>query len=364
MITDILPPEVLELLDETNMLSNNMELIPTSVGLRQIYLQDIIEKESGIKPFAFLNNPLVAQIEFTQHCNLKCDFCYNDSGPSNIGELEPKLLRRICEELVDMEIFELIISGGEALTRPKHVDVIFEIFKGTGIPIHLLSNGILLSHKWLDYLEKQNVVSIQVSLDGGDPEVHDRHRRKRGAWGLTMAALGRAHDHGFHTIAACTLTKKNADSISDLIDQCFVASADCLSIGDLISWGRARDWSRMDACTNEQYDHITELVMAVQNSYGEWIRVEQTGNMLIQICKLCIRNQESILIRGNGDVHPHCILAGIRAGNVHESSLRDIWDNNLKQMSKDRRVIEILNSFQVVRTERLGQLRCIPKDTA
>ena len=358
MIEDLFPPGFVEEMDLTTLLNDEMELFPTAVALRGMQLQDLLEREAGLRPPEFRPNPIAAQIEFTQRCNLSCEFCYNDSGPTNSDELDLGTVSRLCHELVDMEIVELIISGGEPLMRPKHMQRIFDVMDGAGIPIHLLTNGILLTHERLEWLKRHNVVSLQVSLDGADPEVHDAQRGMKGAWARTMAGLSRAHEHGFHTIVSCTLTRRNADGVGELIDLCHAAGADRVNVGDLITWGRAQDWQDQGGCTNEQFDQVARAVLDRRRVYGKVMRLELAINMLFYICRLRIRGQENILIRGNGNVLPHCTLSGIIAGNVTTQSLREIWDSALRGMSEDPRLTDVLADHAVVRTEDLGLLRC------
>lgn len=231
MIAEVLPARILAAMDAPTVMDDRLRLLPTAAALRALRFRDLWDRAAGLKP-AFHPNPLTAQIEFTQRCNLTCDFCYNDSGPRNQDELPLPVLARVCRELLDMGIIELIISGGEPLLRPQHLEVILESFQGTGIPIHLLTNGVLLTHERLEWLRRYHIVTLQVSLDGGDPGVHDRQRGVPGSWARTMAGLSRANEHGFYTIVSCTLTRENADTVGDLADYCYLAGANKLNVGD------------------------------------------------------------------------------------------------------------------------------------
>ena len=89
--------------------------------------------------------------------------------------------------------------------------------------------------------------------------------------------------------------------------------------------------------------------------------IRMAVNMLFYICKIKISGPDSILIRGNGVVIPHCTLSGFELGNVMNKSLKNIWREHCLSLPMDSRLNTFLNDFRVVRTERLQQLRCLRK---
>lgn len=357
-IDKILSDTIVRDLDQTNIIDDHMRLVATGNALRTLHFVDLYERLALLKPADFAPHPLVAQLEFTQRCNLSCCFCYNSSGPKNTDELDLHTLERVCHELIKQNIIELIISGGEPLICPKHLEVIFQSFDHTNIPIHFLTNGILLSHERLQMLKQYNVVTLQVSLDGGNPDVHDQQRGMSGAWAKTMKGLSHATEHGFHTIVSCTLTRDNAETIGDLVDYCYLVGAKEVAVSDLMTSGRGKDWISHGACTSSQLDRVVELMQKKYMQYKGHMHIRLPVNMLFYICNICIKGQETILIRGNGDVIPHCTLPDLVVGNVYNQSIEEIWNNTLKFITEDSRLLQIIEQYRIVSTERLKQLRC------
>lgn len=358
MLSELIPPAVLQDLDSTTTLDDRLEVLPTSLALRALTLRAAMDRASGLRPRGGLDAPLVAQIEFTQRCNLSCDFCYNDSGPRNSDELEPSLLRRLVDELVGFDLTELIISGGEPLLRREQMQIILDAAVRSDTPVHLLTNGLLLDPETLAWLRDHGVVTVQVSLDGGNPSVHDRQRGRQGAWARSYEGLCRAHEAGFHTIISSTLTRENADSLPDLVQAAYLAGADVLNVGDLITWGRAETWMQEGACSHEQFDRAAETLLARKADVGRFVGLRLAVNMLFYICKLKIMGPESLLIRGNGNVLPHCTLSGLRMGNVREMPVEKIWRERCAALPDDPRLDWVLGQHEIVPTERLRQLRC------
>ncbi|WP_366656817.1 radical SAM protein [Fodinicurvata sp. EGI_FJ10296] len=313
---------------------------------------------AGMKPDGVNPRPLAAQIEFTQRCNLTCSFCYNDSGPDNRDELSMDCLASVCQQLIDLQVAELIISGGEPLMRPAHLGLVLDIFSGSGIPIHVLTNGTLMTDAWCRRLKDAGAVTLQVSLDGGDPAVHDVVRGRRGSWAKALGGLAMAADHGLHTFVSTVLTRDNVASLPALVDACYLAGCRTLNIGDLITWGRGDPFMASGACTDDQYDDAAEFIRARGLALQDHMDIRLAVSMYFYICQLRYRGQESMLIRGDGSVRPHCTLSGIVCGSVHEESLAEIWDRRLAAVHRSAELDAVLAAHQLVVTPRLRQIRC------
>jgi MoaA/NifB/PqqE/SkfB family radical SAM enzyme len=362
MVKDILPEHVLKILDKANVVDDNMQFVPAEYALRALHFNNLLERITGIKPRNFSPYPLVAQLEFTQLCNLKCDFCYNESGNDNHNSLSSAVIEKLCYELIELKIIELIISGGEPLVEMEKLKLILDIFINKNITIHLLTNGILLSDEKLKWLSQYPIATIQVSLDGGNPGIHDSHRNRKGAWEKTFKGIVRAHQYGFYTIVACTITKNNVPYIEDLIDYCYMAGIKEVVVGDIITWGRAVNWMNEGVCTNEQLDDTVEMLQRKYLQYKGFMSIKYPVNMLYYISNILLNGQESILIRGNGDVIPHCTLSEIVAGNVNNNSVAQIWNESLKKIVNDDRVLKVFDCHELILTERFRLLRCIRKN--
>ena len=65
---------------------------------------------------------VIAQLELTYRCNLHCGHCYTD--PYNSQEFFPREMslgevKRIIDEMSELGILWLNLTGGEIFTRPK-----------------------------------------------------------------------------------------------------------------------------------------------------------------------------------------------------------------------------------------------------
>lgn len=358
----IIPAPVYMALKDARTLTDEMRFVDVQFALRSIHAREEWFRSIMAKP-RYHPVPHAVQIEFTQRCNLTCDFCYNDSGPKNRDELDLETLDRLCSEIVALGTGEVIISGGEPLMKPRHMDLLLSRIGDAGIPIHVLTNGLLLNREWLEKFHRAGVVTVQVSLDGGDAAIHDRIRGRAGAWATSLEALAMAHAAGFHTFVSTVLTRDNVHTLPDLVEAAYLCGCDNLNIGDLITWGRGDAFMENSlqsggACTNEQFDDAADYLIRQAEMLEGRMAVRLAVNMYFFICQLKLKGQESILIRGDGSVRPHCTLSGIIAGNIHETPLQSIWEEQLSRIHENPLLDDILAAHVPVATKRLRQLRC------
>ena len=90
-------------------------------------------------------------------------------------------------------------------------------YAATRLKTTVLTTGMLLKGSRLERLERvahQNL-TLQVSLDGGQPEHHDAYRGW-GAWAKTVDAIQRLLAHGFHVRLSTTETPANSAHLDEI----------------------------------------------------------------------------------------------------------------------------------------------------
>lgn len=127
---------------------------------------------------AFLNTissaartlPIVI-IYVTEGCNLKCVTCsYRQPLPN---ELTFEEITELAGTLAGFGLKHIVYSGGEPLLR-RDFPEICKLFAGHGVKQTLLTNGLLLEKRIDDI--KQYFEEIIVSLDGAEPDTHNKIR--------------------------------------------------------------------------------------------------------------------------------------------------------------------------------------------
>ena len=116
-----------------------------------------------------------ANLELTNHCNLKCSFCPTGNGllARPRGFMEADVFRRALRGAGPLE-FALLFQWGESLLHPEFTRLAQEA-RAHGARTLVTTNGTLIDERRVHALLDANLDRITVSVDG-DAETHERVR--------------------------------------------------------------------------------------------------------------------------------------------------------------------------------------------
>lgn len=132
-----------------------------------------------------------AQLELTYRCNLHCVHCYTD--PYNRREFFPRELsldeiRRILDEMADVEIVFLNLTGGEIFTHP-HFFEIYDYAYRKGFLLMLYTNGTIFTPAIIERLRQAPPFSIDISCHSVNAEAFDRFTQVPGSFRNFMKGM-------------------------------------------------------------------------------------------------------------------------------------------------------------------------------
>lgn len=163
-----------------------------------------------------LKAPLSVCIWISDVCNLSCKYCY--ASPFSGRKIDSTRLYEILEELIDLQVFGIVLAGGEPFMHPDIFEII-EYCINRNVQIGVLSNGSLLdkqSIQRLDKMVKNKRFILQISLDSVDPETNDK-ARGRGA--RIIENIRELAKTDIRMQMATVVTKYNAASAHKVIEE-------------------------------------------------------------------------------------------------------------------------------------------------
>lgn len=202
------------------------------------YMQALVNPEMASRrpQVAAPSGPVVIW-NLIRRCNLTCKHCYATSADKDFpGELSTQQVYEVMDDLKGYGVPVLILSGGEPLMRPD----IFEISqraKDMGFYVGLSSNGTLITEQNIEAIKEIGYNYVGVSLDGMR-EVHDRFRRRKGAFDESMHGIRLCRDAGIKVGLRFTLTRDNARDLPDLLKLLDVEDLDKFYLSHLNYAGR------------------------------------------------------------------------------------------------------------------------------
>ena len=151
-------------------------------------------------------------------CNLHCAYCLAGSHPKAARRaISLATVKRIVDEALALGFENLYFTGGE----PFILDEIYEMLavSSAKLPTTVLTNAMLLGNGRLEKLAEinNNRLSVQVSLDGSQPQHHDPYRGQ-GSWQKTVDGIHKLLASGLRVRISTTETPANAAYLDEICE--------------------------------------------------------------------------------------------------------------------------------------------------
>lgn len=130
--------------------------------------------------------PLRAMIEISDRCNEVCVHCYQEQGLK--GEMSTEQVKRVMDELAELGVLVLTISGGEATLRKDFLELVGHA-RERGFAVRLFTNGLTMTHELARSLAELAVHLVEISLYSHRAEVHDFVTGVPGSFAKTVAGV-------------------------------------------------------------------------------------------------------------------------------------------------------------------------------
>lgn len=194
------------------------------------YLNDLIEgiNQNNNSYHTEFNDstsrPINAEISINEACNLRCRHCFQSSYEKKFMSI--KDFCSIIDELVENEIFEINLIGGEVFLNNDIFEMI-SYCSSLNLPVNITTNATLLNKDSIRLISKHNYLRIYVSLDGFE-NTHDVIRGKD-VFKKVDKNLRLLKEYNIDTGALCTLQNINIynEEYLRLIDYCRKMEISC-----------------------------------------------------------------------------------------------------------------------------------------
>ncbi len=334
----------------------------TYKGDRSYIPRELVKRAREIRPIVVWN--------LTGKCNLKCLHCYA-SIERYEDELDTNEIKRVIDDLSDVGVPLIILSGGEPILR-KDLFEIAEYASMRNIKVALSTNGTLINEDVAEKIRDSGFSYVGVSIDGSE-HTHDRFRGVKGSFRRAVSGLINAKEAGVMTGIRFTVTRFNLNDVSYVLDLAVENEIPRFCLYHLVPSGRAEFGYDINP---EERRRVVDFLFerSLEDDECEILTVDNPCDG-IYIClklrefneKLAQRAFEFLKFRGGdksgfqlanidmfGYVHPNQFWWDYTCGNVRYESFGDIW---LKP--RDELLIKLRNKGRYLRG-RCG--RCAYRD--
>lgn len=269
-----------------------------------------------------LSAPCEVALEITGRCNLDCKYCFSEKCNQDIQLNDVK---KIIDQIDDMNVFEVCISGGEPFLHPDILQILDYCSKKK-FNISIVTNGTLIDGTRIRELDDRNLIDVmQVSIDSHLESIHDsvrgRHRLSITNLNLikqqcdVLPMIGMViHKQNYNTIC---------ESLRILEPLCYqfhlmniMATKEALNNKELLyltSDELAETWKQIKKFTDKN------SIFVDINDYD--LKKKETARFTG-----CTAGKTKVVVKPNLDVIPCDMVRNSVVDNLKNTSLKETWN--------------------------------------
>jgi SynChlorMet cassette radical SAM/SPASM protein ScmE len=310
------------------------------------------------------DSPQSVDISITGKCNLHCQYCFYANEMQSRQDLPAEQWLSFFGELGQMATRDVCLSGGEVFIRSDLWDLIDGIIANR-MRYSILTNGTVITEKILASLEidkrRKRLKSIQVSIDGSCPEVHDKSRGK-GSFNKAVRGLRLVKEAGMPVTSRVTINRYNVDDLENiarlLLDDIGVhgfGTNDAMPMGagyynqEYITLRPEQQLKAMKTLSRleKRYNgRITATAgpLAKWHSYREMEQARTTGKKSTRwqmgYLTACGGVFNKLEVHQDGVISPCNMLSKLELGRINIDPLKKIWKTHptLKALRERRKI--------------------------
>ncbi len=161
------------------------------------------------------NIPYSAVWEITMGCNMRCKHCGSSCEQSLLDELTTEQALKLCDDLGELGLKFITLSGGEPTTRSDW-HLIAKRLRANNIIPNIITNGWLITEKLIAKALEVKIGSMTLSIDGLR-ETHDFIRRE-GSFDKCIEALKLMNENNIYSCVITTVNKMNINELNEMKD--------------------------------------------------------------------------------------------------------------------------------------------------
>jgi len=270
---------------------------------------------------------LSVALELTHLCTYDCFYCYNDRVRRDAA-LTVEEYSELFEQLVDMAVLNLTLTGGEPLVHPDF----FEIggrARTLGFVVRIKSNGHLIRGDVARRLvDEVAPYQIDLSLHGATAASHDRQTRLPGSFDRLMENIVEMRGLGLRLYLSCTLTAWNEHEIDETFE---LADRLGLRLNFNPTVTPKDDGSTDPLRISPSLEGVKALARAIEKRHAKATAADQKADREQDqkgdespVKRHCGAGSSSVTIDQWGDVLP-CVQWRRVVGNIRQAPIAEIW---------------------------------------
>lgn len=274
--------------------------------------------------------PVVASIELTYRCNIKCLHCYGEYGDEDKSEMALDDVKRLLRDLKTVGVEILEFTGGDVSIYPHLLEVLQFARSLDFRHIAVLTNGIALKGDVVDLIVSEpDKFIVQIDLHSLNDDYLKWFTKVGNTLEAIQANIKKFVSHKVLLRAATVVTKRNLHELEDIADWLHDNGVVSSAMGPVVNLGRAQE---NDVLLDdlESIQKFTDALKKINTKYKNFISIIEDTDPFRENCGSLTSN---VTITPNGDVK-HCTMDNLcycnsSIGNVlKDGTIKELYDKN------------------------------------
>ncbi|OGF62386.1 MAG: hypothetical protein A2Y62_17205 [Candidatus Fischerbacteria bacterium RBG_13_37_8] len=263
--------------------------------------------------------PLSLQLELTQSCNLKCQFCYSEN---TMIFLETGAVCKVIDDACTLGSYMLALTGGEPLLHPDFF-TIAEHGKKRGYLLIIQTNGIIIDENIAAKIAALAPAVVDISIHGAKAETHEALTLVKGSFDKAINAIKLLKGLECPVRFKIPVTKINQEELEQINQM--AESMNCYAVFDPFISPTLKGNTK----PLELKPDFSKLSLYIDYSIidNEGDILQLTPRSLDEV--LCGLGRILIAITAAGFIQP-CMRVPITLGSIYKDSIIEVWHTNEK----------------------------------
>lgn len=293
-----------------------------------------------------LKVPTVVNLEITELCNVKCKHCYNPWRDESMGVFSLDLIKikKIINQISDLKIFHVVLSGGEPLSNYEILKKSMELLNEKNISFSCNTNLILMSDEKAKELSDLGLEHCLTSIPSIDAVENDEIMQSKGSLDKIIDGIKNCIKNNIRVSANMVVTKSNKHRVFETgkmmaelgCSKFFVTRAVPPVYSEISKDNKNKDNELV--LTKDEVKQSLEDAIKVKNEYGISIGslisyplcflgdLEKFSDFVGRGCPS--QRGHVININSNGTIHT-CVHEEESYGNVFQEGIEKIYQKKM-----------------------------------
>lgn len=268
----------------------------------------------------------------TNRCNLRCIHCCFQSGERKMAEFSCKKIEDTLRAFKELGGWRIDVTGGEPKMRNDLDRILRLAIRNFGLKTELVTNSLLLTPEDFAFYKNLGLQGVAISVDGSNSEIHGRIRGiSERDYQQVLRNIKRSADAGIYTKVNTVVFSSNLHDLVNITKLAIDLGAKEHGLYFFSPIGRGESsgaevadplaWLKVIRKELAKFESRIKLSPEVPLIESDLVKNMDT--------RCFLQNPWHLQVLPNGNLYPCAIMAAydIPIGNLHEKSLKNIWES-------------------------------------